>query len=140
MLHRLMRAGLAGFIIGTFPAMAASERGSLGSSSELLKGLLPPPGHYDAVMCVTVGDAQASCGPVTADIGAAGQALVRVSDIAYRLQVQADELGVTLFHGTMQIDGFFAPYQWNGNQLQFNDPEKATRYELKLGPRRFDAP
>ena len=138
MLHRLMLAGLAGFVVGTWPAMAASERGSFGSAGELLKGLPPPPGHYDAVMCVTVGDAQASCGPVTADIGAAGQALVRVSDIAYRLQVHADQLGVTLFHGTMQIDGFFAPYQWSGNNLQFSDPEKGTRYELKLGTRRFD--
>ena len=92
------------------------------------------------MLCVTVGAAAANCGPVTADIGGAGQALVRVSDIAYRLEVHADQLGVSLFHGTMQIDGFFAPYQWSGNQLQFNDPEKATRYELKLGPRRFDAP
>ena len=75
---------------------------------------------------------------MTADIGGAGQALVRVSDIAYRLQVHADQLGVTLFHGTMQIDGFFAPYQWSGNNLQFSDPEKGTRYELKLGTRRFD--
>jgi hypothetical protein len=137
-LLRLMLAGLAGFVVGTWPAMAASERGSFGSASELLKGLPPSPGHYDAVMCVTVGDAQASCGAVTADIGAAGQALVRVSDIAYRLQVHADQLGVTLFHGTMQIDGFFAPYQWSGNNLQFSDPEKGTRYELKIGTRRFD--
>ena len=80
-----------------------------------------------------------SCGPVTADIGAAGLALVRVSDIAYRLQVIADQLGVTLFHGAMQIDGFFAPYQWSGQSLQFNDAEKGTRYEVKLGTRRFDA-
>jgi len=126
--------------LGAAVAMAASERGSLGPAAELLKGLPPPPGHYDAVMCVTVGGAQASCGPVTADIGGAGQALVRVSDIAYRLQVHADQLGVTLFHGTMQIDGFFAPYQWNGHNLQFNDPEKGTRYEVKLGTRRFDTP
>jgi hypothetical protein len=138
MLHRLMLAGLAGFVIGTWPAMAGSERGSFGSAADLLKGLPPPPGHYDAVMCVTVGDAQTNCGPVTVDIGAAGHALVRVSDIAYRLQVHADQLGVTLFHGTMQIDGFFAPYQWRGNNLRFSDPEKGTRYELKLGTRRFD--
>jgi hypothetical protein len=91
------------------------------------------------MMCVTVGGASTSCGPVTADIGGAGQALVRVSDIAYRLQVHADQLGVTLFHGTMQIDGFFAPYQWSGSTLQFSDPEKGTRYEMKLGTRRFDA-
>jgi hypothetical protein len=121
-------------------AWAASDRGSPSTAGELLKGLPPPAGHYDAVMCVAVGGAQASCGPVTADLGGAGQALVRISDIAYRLEVYAEKLGVTLFHGTMQIDGFFAPYQWNGNHLQFSDPEKGTRYELKLGTRRFDAP
>ena len=121
------------------PALAASERGAPGTAGALLKGSPPPPGHYDAVMCVTVAGAQPSCGSVTADVGGAGQALVRVSDIAYRLQVVADQLGVTLFHGTMQIDGFFAPYQWSGSTLQFSDPDKGTRYEMKLGTRRFDA-
>jgi len=28
----------------------------------------------------------------------------------------------------------------SGPLLQFTDTEKATRYELKLGPRRFDLP
>jgi hypothetical protein len=132
-----MRAALplamAVLALTAMPAAAAS-----GTTGGVLKGLPPPPGRYDAVMCVTVGDAAASCGPVTADIGGAGQALVRVSDIAYRLEVHADQLGVTLFHGTMQIDGFFATYQWSGTQLLFSDAEKATRYELKLGTRRFD--
>jgi hypothetical protein len=126
--------------LGAAAAWAATDQGSLGTAGELLKGLPPPPGHYDAVMCVAVGSAAATCGPVTADIGSAGQALVRVSDIAYRLQVHADQLGVTLFHGTMQIDGFFAPYRWAGNNLLFNDPDKGTRYEVKLGTRRFDTP
>ena len=134
-----MRAALpwamAVLALAAMPTAAAP-----GTTSSVLKGLPPPPGHYDAVMCVTVGDAAASCGPVSADIGGAGQALVRVSDIAYRLEVHSDQLGVTLFHGTMQIDGFFAPYQWSGTQLLFNDAEKATRYELKLGTRRFDTP
>jgi len=134
--HRL--AALLALAAGA--AAAAPDRGALGTAGELLKSQPPPAGHYDATMCVTVGDAQASCGAVTADIGDAGQALVRVSDIAYRLQVHADQLGVTLFHGTMQIDGFFAPYQWSGNQLLFNDTEKGTLYEVKLGTRRFDTP
>jgi hypothetical protein len=118
---------------------AALATAAPGPAGNLLQGLPPPPGHYDAVMCVTVGDAAASCGPVTANVGGAGQALVRVSDLAYRLEVHADQLGVTLFHGTMQIDGFFAPYRWTGAQLQFSDPEKGTRYELRLGTRRFDS-
>jgi hypothetical protein len=119
---------------------AAGDRAAVGTASELLAGLPPLAGAYDARLCVVVGAGPAHCGPVLVNIGEAGQALVRVSDIAYRLQVQADQLGVTLFHGTMQIDGFFAPYQWSGNQLQFRDLEKGTRYELKLGTRRFDTP
>jgi hypothetical protein len=117
-----------------------ADRAEPGVASDVLKGQPPPAGQYDAVLCVTVGGAQPSCGPVRADIGNAGQALVRVSDIAYRLEIYADQLGVTLFHGTMQIDGFFAPYRWQPNLLQFSDPEKGTRYEVKLGTRRFDTP
>jgi hypothetical protein len=135
-----MRALLLVLATAAVPALAATERSMVGTAGDVLKAAPPPPGHYDAVLCVAVGAAAPSCGPVTADIGGAGQALVRISDIAYRLEVRADQLGVSLFHGTMQIDGFFAPYQWNGSQLQFNDTEKATRYELKLGPRRFDGP
>ncbi|MBX3642233.1 MAG: hypothetical protein KF720_04090 [Rubrivivax sp.] len=132
------RWGLVALALAWLPALAASDRGPVGVAGDVLKAAPPPPGRYDAVLCVTVGVTAPNCGPVTVDLGGAGQALVRVSDIAYRLEVLADQLGVSLFHGTMQIDGFFAPYQWHGNQLQFNDTEKSTRYELKLGPRRFD--
>lgn len=135
-----MRAWLLVLALAATPVCAATEFSTVGTPGDLLKTAPPAPGHYDAVLCVTVAAANANCGPVTADIGGAGQTLVRVADIAYRLQVFADQLGVSLFHGTMQIDGFFAPYQWNGHQLQFSDTEKATRYELKLGTRRFDGP
>jgi hypothetical protein len=135
-----MRTVLLVLALAAAPALGATERGMVDTAGEVLKAAPPPAGHYDAVLCVTVGTAAANCGPAKADIGSAGQALVRVSDIAFRLEVRADQLGVSLFHGTMQIDGFFAPYRWNGNQLQFDDAEKGTRYELKLGPRRFDAP
>ena len=100
-------AGLA-FSAGV---LAAAERPTLGNAGALLKGPPPAPGLYDATLCVAVAAAAPNCGPVTADVGPAGQAVVRVSDIAYRLEVLADQLGVSLFHGTMQIDGFFAPYQ-----------------------------
>jgi hypothetical protein len=136
----LRRLVLGVLVLGMAPAWGASDRATASPAGDLLKGQPPAAGQYAAVMCVTVGSAPAQCGPVTADIGDGGLALLRVSDIAYRLQVFADQLGVTLFHGTMQIDGFFAPYQWLGNTLQFNDSEKATRYEMKLGTRRFDAP
>jgi hypothetical protein len=134
------RLTLALLLGAAWSAQAATERGVAGVAGDLLNGLPPPAGAYDARMCVTVGETPAHCGPVVADIGDLGQALVRVSDIAYRLQAQAGQLGVTLFHGTMQIDGFFATYRWNGNSLKFVDPEKRTRYELTLGTRRFDTP
>jgi len=111
-----------------------------GAPGALPIAVQPAAGHYDARLCVTVKDAAQQCGPVTVDVGEAGQALVRVSDIAYRLEVYGEQLGVTLFHGPMQIDGFFATYQWSATQLLFTDTEKKTRYELKLGTRRFDAP
>jgi hypothetical protein len=134
------RLAIAALSLASMGAQAAAERAVGGTAGELLAGLPPAAGLYDAQICVGVGTAPISCGPVTAEVGNAGQTLVRVSDIAYRLQVHADQLGVTLYHGTMQIDGFFARYQWNGNKLLFIDPEKATRYELKLGTRRFDTP
>lgn len=135
---RLAAAALLAGVVQV--AQAAPDRAEGSAAGELLKGQPPAPGHYDAVLCVTVGSAPPSCGPVRADIGPAGQALVRISDIAYRLEPVADQLGVTLFHGTMQIDGFFAPYRWSPNLLYFSDAEKATRYEVKLGTRRFDSP
>ena len=119
---------------------AAAAQPATGTSAPLPLAAPPAAGHYDARLCVTVNTTPQQCGPVTADLGDAGQVLVRVSDIAYRLELYGEQLGVTLFHGNMQIDGFFATYQWVGGQLQFTDPEKNTRYELKLGTRRFDSP
>ena len=136
----LRQAGLGLVAMAAMAAVAAPERDAPSAASGLLKGAPPPAGHYDAVLCVTVAAQPAQCGPVSAEVGPAGQTLVRVSDIAYRLEIYGDQLGITLFHGTMQIDGFFAPYQWSSQRLQFIDTEKATRYELKLGARRFDSP
>ncbi|MBN8507140.1 MAG: hypothetical protein J0L57_00865 [Burkholderiales bacterium] len=96
------------------------------------------PGAYDAEFCVAQAPAPPSCGPVAAEVRGGGRVQVRIADIVYRLDPWGDRLGITLMHGTMQIDGFFAPYRWQGRTLQFEDTEKATRYELKLGARRFD--
>jgi hypothetical protein len=135
----LRRAVLALLLMfGAELVIAAAERAAPGTAGTLLTGP-PPAGFYDASLCVSVGTAAATCGPVSVDIGEAGQVLMRISDIAYRLEIYADQLGVTLFHGTMQIDGFFAPFHWSGSQLQFRDLDKGTRYELKVGTRRFDS-
>jgi hypothetical protein len=137
----MLRQGLCTtLLIASSLAQAAAGRPDAGQSAPSPLGTAPAAGLYDARLCVTVNTAPAQCGAVTVDVGEAGQALVRISDIAYRLQVYGEQLGVTLFHGTMQIDGFFAQYQWSGSQLLFVDPEKKTRYELKVGTRRFDTP
>ncbi len=128
-------------LLSTLVAATPAALAAPGTDRAALPTAEPPPaGRYDARLCVTVGTTPAQCGAVTVDVGDNGQALVRIADLAYRLEVWGEQLGVSLFHGTMQIDGFFAPYQWRPGQLLFTDTEKSTRYDLKLGTRRFDAP
>jgi hypothetical protein len=103
----------------------------------MLAQAAPPAGVYDAQLCVAVGAAATQCGPVVVELGPGNFVWVVIGDVVYRLQTENDQLGVTLFHGTMQIDGFFAGYRWADTTLQFSDVEKNTRYEVKLGTRRF---
>ena len=100
-------------------------------------GAPPPPGLYDASLCVSVAAGPRNCGPVVVDMRAGGQALVQINDVSYRLQPVGDQLGVSLFHGTMQLDGFFVTHKWSASTLTFSDPEKGTRYDLQIGTRRF---
>ena len=106
-------------------------------AAPVLATAAPPSGVYDAQLCVAVGAAAPQCGPVVVEMGPGNFVWIQIEDVVYRLQTAEDQIGVTLFHGTMQIDGFFARYRWAGTTLQFNDVEKNTRYELKLGTRRF---
>jgi len=115
---------------------AAGAPEPLGAAGALTEAA-PPPGQYDASLCVTVGDQAAQCGPVVVDIGDNGLALVSVADLRYRLEPMRGRLGVSLFQGNMQLDGFFASHQWSGPVLKFSDPDKPTRYELQLGKRRM---
>lgn len=110
-------------------ASAPSQDGGVGALAEAA----PPPGSYDATMCVTVGNQAASCGPVQVDMGDNGLALVSVADLRWRLEPMHGQLGVSLFQGNMQLDGFFAAHRWHGAVLKFSDPDKPTRYELQLG-------
>ena len=100
----------------------------------ILSATAPAPGAYEADFCVAVAAVSAQCGPVAADVRDGGRVHVRIADIVYRLEPWGDRLGITLMHGTMQIDGFFAPYEWVGSSLQFLDIDKRTRYELQLKP------
>lgn len=119
---------------------AAAPVQPAGGAAPVLDAQPPAAGLYDATLCVNVKPAPQSCGPVIADLDGDGKLYVRISDIVYRLEPWGEKLGVSLFHGTMQIDGFFAQYRWSGKTLQFVDVEKTTRYELSLGTRRFDSP
>jgi hypothetical protein len=92
----------------------------------------PGPGRYDGQFCVTVADAAPDCGPVAVDVLRERRLRVRIADIVYHLQLHSSQLDVVLMHGTMQIDGFVAPYEWAGEALQFDDLEKRTRYALTL--------
>jgi hypothetical protein len=95
----------------------------------------PPLGRYDGQFCVSVGEAVADCGPARVDVQRNRRLEVRIADIVYRLQLSSSQVDVVLMHGTMQIDGFFAPYEWMDSALKFDDLDKRTRYELRLTPR-----
>lgn len=133
--HRRCRVAAAGVLIGAAQAATPGPDAALPAA---LSAAPPAPGAYDAEFCVAVAPEPARCGPVAADVRDGGRVLVRIADIVYRLDPWGDRLGITLMHGAMQIDGFFAPYRWQGRTLLFDDPEKSTRYELKLGARRFE--
>lgn len=94
----------------------------------------PALGRYDGRWCVSVGDAAADCGPVQVEVLRQRRLNVRIADIVYQLRLNSSQVDVVLMHGTMQIDGFFAPYEWVGSSLQFLDIDKRTRYELRLQP------
>ena len=95
----------------------------------------PALGRYEGQWCVAVGDAAADCGPAQVEVLRQRRLNVRIADIVYRLRLKSSQVDVVLMHGSMQIDGFFAPYEWAGNTLQFLDLDKRTRYELQLAPR-----
>ena len=93
----------------------------------------PAAGHYDALLCVATSPAGPSCGPAEVELRVNGEALVRVSDIVYRLLLRGRQVEVVLMQGTMQLDEFVASYEWVGRSLQFDDKHKNARYEVKLG-------
>jgi hypothetical protein len=133
--HRRCLAAAASALV---TAARAAAPGADDARPAILSAAPAAPGAYDAELCVAQAPAPARCGPVAADVRDGGRVLVRIADIVYRLEPWGERLGITLMHGTMQIDGFFAPYRWQGRTLQFEDAEKSTRYELKLSARRFD--
>lgn len=99
---------------------------------------LPGSDLVEGLMCVRPiadGDRAGDCGPVQIAVLSGNRAVVRISDIVYRLQLHASQVDIVLMHGSMQIDGFTAPYDWQGQTLHFEDPEKGLRYEIDFDPK-----
>ena len=91
----------------------------------------PADGHYDGELCVATGRQPPSCGPAEVRLSK-GFAQVQVSDIVYRLSMRAGKLDMVLMHGTMQIDGFNAPFTWDDRVLRFEDPDKPVFYRIRF--------
>ncbi|MEO6409338.1 MAG: hypothetical protein ABIO45_11380 [Burkholderiaceae bacterium] len=91
----------------------------------------PTDGHYDGELCVATNANPPSCGPAEVSL-ARGQARVQVSDIVYRLTLRDRRLELVLMHGTMQIDGFDAPFTWQDRVLRFQDPDKPVVYRIRF--------
>ena len=109
----------------------------LGLAAQAAPVGLPAPGPHQARMCVQVLElpGQANGGPAQAWVGRGQRLQLRISDIVDRLELHSSQVDVVLMHGSMQIDGFTAVYEWQGSTLQFLDLEKRTRYEVQ-----FEAP
>ena len=92
------------------------------------------PGRYDGQLCVaTRPGVEPTCGAAEVDVSKAGRLSVRVFDIIYRLALHKGRLDVKTMQGSMEIDEFSAAYKWSGDTLLFGDPEKDTRYEIRVG-------
>ena len=98
---------------------------------------LPAPGQHPAQLCVQVLEVQGepNCGPADALVQRGKRLQLRISDIVYRVELHSSQVDVVLMHGSMQIDGFTAFYEWQGSTLQFLDLEKRTRYEVQFKAR-----
>jgi hypothetical protein len=100
----------------------------------------PPPGHYDARLCVAVGTQAPNCGPVEAELNAQGELQVRVHDIRYLMVfVPGGLVGITM-HGAIQVAEFQSSYRWAGQTLLFADAPRGLQYELQLAPAAGAAP
>jgi hypothetical protein len=129
-------AGVAALLLA--PPFAGPARAAAASAAAA-------PGTYQAQLCVTLPSQAPSCGAAQAQLLPAGRLRVQVNDIAYRLALPAPRdtrrvAPVVVMHGTMQIDEFSAPFEWQGRRLRFDDADKATRYEVQLGDAISTAP
>ena len=116
----------AWMVVNSLPGLAQAQPASSTASP-------PAPGRYSARLCVQplAGPAaESNCGPADALVQRGNKAVLRISDIVYRLELHSSQVDVVLMHGTMQIDGFTTVYDWQGDILQFDDREKGMRYAV----------
>lgn len=117
------------------PAIAALV--AVAASASSIVAAAPEPGRFDGELCVaTRAGEPPTCGAADVELGRGGRVSVRVADIVYRLDLGRAELEVTTMHGAMQIDEFRAAYRWSGDTLEFADPDKDVRYEVRFGVRK----
>jgi hypothetical protein len=96
----------------------------------------PRPGRYEATLCVQTSPANPpSCGAAEFELQSSTRAQVRVADVVYRLHLRPAQVDVMTMQGKMEIDEFSAPYEWRGDVLNFVDPDKNVRYEVRPGAR-----
>ena len=97
-------------------------------------------GPYAGELCgATRPPAAPTCGPAEVDVDGP-LVSVRVADIVYRLVLRPEQADVQTLHGKMEIDEFSAVYDWQGETLRFNDPDKDVHYEVRIGLRKGAAP
>ena len=67
-----------------------------------------------------------------------GEAVLHSNSVVLGVVAGVHELSsqveVVLMHGSMQIDGFTAVYDWQGRTLRFEDREKGMAYAVDFSP------
>jgi hypothetical protein len=92
----------------------------------------PAVGHHAVDFCVSTGGAAPNCGPAQADVREKGAIIVRIDDIAYRLQLHSSQVDIIVMHNATLIDQMTLPYEWSGRELKFNDGDRESRYDIKF--------
>ena len=108
---------------------AAEPRSAVGAA-------LPSPGRYEATLCTAASAlADPGCSEVQLQVRPRGRWRLQIHDLVYHLRLRGPELDLALMHGSMQIDEMAVAYRWVDGRLQFVDPLKNTRYEIRPGRR-----
>ena len=109
------RAAEAPWAAARGPVIAAFALALASAAARRCAGTRP----LAAQLCVAVGEAPPDCGPARRRVQRApARRAHRRSPLIAPASSQGD---VVLMHGTMQIDGFFASYEWDGTTLRFLD-------------------